>query len=670
MNDKIIKTIDNRATERRVQWAWDSLAVMSCMIAIATVSSLLVRAAGDQYPINATRVPVPWVPLGIAVGVLYFRGSNRWPGVLAGAIGTGLVVGGIPPLAAVVQGLSATVFALGIRALLRAWRVNAALERWQDPLLLWLAAAIGATAMGCVAGTAVLAAAGLQLDRAGHGMARALLDGNGHPIFRLPLVQFAACLSANWTSGIALVVPALPLLNSATWQQLGQRFPEVLVMALVLVGWSIAAFLPLPWVASLPLCLVALVLVTWSAMRFGAAVSSLIPLSLAIIESAAFIAGRGPLQARTQDAIWAVWTFILIISLLGMLITSLLAERDAAYRRQAMSETRYRVLFESSPRPLWVYDPTNLRILMVNEAAVRLYGYPREEFTDLRVWALDAADESSTTTPDRGATELDRGERRHRTRGGTIIEVELHTELIEFDGRSARLVFSDDVTDRNRLRGALLDAADRAGRQLGRELHDGLGQDLVALSLIARAETDRIGKGAAPELKTLALIESVALRAVENCRSITRGLSALAETGGDLYGALQRLPDRFPHDGAPSIAVTIEGGASIALPEGAQDHIFRIAQEAVTNAVKHADARRVDVVLRATEAAVRLTVRDDGMGLLTSLSQSGGLGRASMRHRASAIGALLYVSDAVGGGTEVRLDCPQHAKAREERGWG
>ena len=91
------------------------------------------------------------------------------------------------------------------------------------------------------------------------------------------------------------------------------------------------------------------------------------------------------------------------------------------------------------------------------------------------------------------------------------------------------------------MRGALLDAADHAERQLGRELHDGLGQDLVALSLIARAETDRMKRGGAPELDSLALIESLALRAVKNCRGITRGLSALTETGGDLYGALRRL---------------------------------------------------------------------------------------------------------------------------------
>ena len=67
MNDKVIDTSGNAVGERRWQWLWDSLALMGCMVAIATVSSLLVRAAGEPYPMNATRVPVPWVPLGIAV---------------------------------------------------------------------------------------------------------------------------------------------------------------------------------------------------------------------------------------------------------------------------------------------------------------------------------------------------------------------------------------------------------------------------------------------------------------------------------------------------------------------------------------------------------------------------------------------------------------------------
>ncbi len=187
------------------------------------------------------------------------------------------------------------------------------------------------------------------------------------------------------------------------------------------------------------------------------------------------------------------------------------------------------------------------------------------------------------------------------------------------------------------------------------------------LSLIARAENDRIQKGGMPEPKTLSLIESVALRAVTNCRGIARGLSALAETGGDLYGAFRRLPDRFRHSGPPAIVITIEGGAPLTLPEGAQDHIYRIVQEAITNAVKHADARRIDVVLKTAPNAIRLTVRDDGRGLPADFARRGGLGWASMHHRASAIGAHLYVTNSNDGGTEVRLEYGHVAVARGDR---
>jgi PAS domain S-box-containing protein len=643
---------------RRWQWAWDSLGLAGGMLIITTLSAAAVRASGDPWPIYATRLPLPWIPLGIAVGVLYFRGPSRWPGVFLGTIFAALAVGGIPPVAAVVQALSATGFSLGMRALLHAWKVNPALERWQDPLLLWTVALLGAAGMACFAGSAVVLAAGLQRSHIGYGVSRMLLDRNGYPLLRWPLLSFVASWTANWTSGIALVLPAMRLLHIRSWRHLSQRLREGVFMALVLAGWAVAAFLPLPWITTLPLFLVGLVLVIWSGMRFGGAVGSLIPFSLALIESGAFITGRGPLHSRPDEAIVAIWTFIFVISVLGMLITSLLAERDAAFRRQATSEMRYRVLFEASPQPQWVYDPTTLRILMVNEAALRLYGYSRAAFTALTLWYLDAGTPSHTSEPGVRETDLDVGERRHRTSDGTILEVALHSKPIEFDGRGARLVFSEDVTDRNRLRGALLDASDRAGRKLGQELHDGLGQDLVALSLLARAETVRLAKGGTADPQSLQFIESVALRAAENCRGIARGLSALTETGGDLAAAIRRLPERFGQ-GPPVITVTIDEDATLTLDEGAQDHIFRIAQEALTNAVKHAAALRIDVSLHILPTSVTLSVCDDGIGLPKNAARGIGLGGASMRHRASAIGANLQVVPASGGGTLVRLECVQ-----------
>ena len=120
----------------------------------------------------------------------------------------------------------------------------------------------------------VAIAAGLQPQRLGPGVARAMIDAHGLPIISKPLLRLAACWWANWTSGVALVVPALRLLNRANWPALDHRLRELVVIALSLVAWGIADFAPLPWVACLPLSIFALVLVTWSAIRFGGSLAA------------------------------------------------------------------------------------------------------------------------------------------------------------------------------------------------------------------------------------------------------------------------------------------------------------------------------------------------------------------------------------------------------------
>ena len=353
-----------------------------------------------------------------------------------------------------------------------------------------------------------------------------------------------------------------------------------------------------------------------------------------------------------------------MIAVLGQLITALLAERNTAARRQAASEARYRALFDSNPQPLWVQDPATLRILMANDAAVRHYGYTRQEFTGLLATDLEAHDEPGNE--DR--TLSDPNERMHLTRDGTLMTVELHSHPIEFDDRDAELMFSYDVTDRNRLRSALIYATDRAARKLGQELHDGLGQELVGLSLITRSQSARVGLGEAPDAGVLGMIDNIAQRAVLACRNIAHGLSALTDTGGNLAGALEKLPERFATEGGPAIRVVARNEVELTLPDAALDHIYRIAQEALANSLKHSRAGHVDIELDVTDTRADLTIRDDGVGLSRTAAQSRGLGLSSMRYRAAAIGARLYMVSTVGGGTEVRLECPQGVAANAARG--
>jgi PAS domain S-box-containing protein len=306
-----------------------------------------------------------------------------------------------------------------------------------------------------------------------------------------------------------------------------------------------------------------------------------------------------------------------------------------------------------------VYSPGNLRILIANEAALRLYGYTRKEFVTLRTTDLETGAESPAPPGRHPAGSFADGEHQHRTANGGVVSVDLHSEPIEVDGQAARLVFAEDVTERNRLRRAALDAADRATRQLGRELHDGLGQEIVALVMQIRNEVERLQRGESADVEALRLMEVVSLRALASCRNVARGLSALSETDGDLCRALRELPALFPHDGPPAITVTVTTARQLRLPIATRDHIYRITQEALTNAVKHAKAQGVDIHLEVGDSLVVLTVRDDGIGFSAESPTSGGVGLASMRHRADAIGGKLRFASTPGRGTEVRLECPQ-----------
>jgi PAS domain S-box-containing protein len=649
-------TTANDLRQSRWRWAWDSLALAVVIATIGPLELYVARLGGAYDPVFVNWLVLPWIPSGIAVAALLLRGVSRWPGVFVGEFAYTAIVGGAP----LVVLLGATVGTLGALAtytLLRLWRFNPSIERWRDPPQLWAAAAIGGLCISSAYAAGFLFTAWLDPTQLRPGYAAITLDASGHVTLSNALLDLATRWWVNVTAGVALLVPCVYACTRSGRRQLAVGRTELLAMSLILAAWIAIYMSSASPGARQPLSLVALLLVAWSAIRFGAGPTSFTTLAITFTVTAGYLLGIGPVHTRTTAALANVWTFILMTAVLGQLITALLAERNTAARRQAASEARYRALFDSNPQPLWVQDPATLRILMANDAAVRHYGYTRQEFTGLLATDLEAHDGPGNE----GRTLSDPNERVHRTRDGTLMTVELHSHPIEFDDRDAELMFSYDVTDRNRLRSALINATDRAARKLGQELHDGLGQELVGLSLITRSESARVERGDAPDAGVLGMIDHIAQRAVLACRNISHGLSALTETGGDLAGALEKLSARFAAEGGPAISVVASSEVELALPDAALDHIYRIAQEALTNALKHARARHVDIQLDVSKTRVVLTVRDDGVGLPRNTARGLGLGLSSMRYRAAAIGARLFVTSPTEGGTEVRLECPQDA---------
>jgi PAS domain S-box-containing protein len=130
-------------------------------------------------------------------------------------------------------------------------------------------------------------------------------------------------------------------------------------------------------------------------------------------------------------------------------LESLVAERTTELRK---SEQRYRLLFESNPQPMWVYDHRTLAFLAVNEATIRHYGYTREEFLAMTLADIRAAEDVpallDNLAQDREDFEEKSGPWRHRKKDGTRIIVEIANHTLDFDGRKAGLVLVTDVTER------------------------------------------------------------------------------------------------------------------------------------------------------------------------------------------------------------------------------
>jgi two-component system sensor histidine kinase UhpB len=204
---------------------------------------------------------------------------------------------------------------------------------------------------------------------------------------------------------------------------------------------------------------------------------------------------------------------------------------------------------------------------------------------------------------------------------------------------------------RDSARHALM-AQEAERRRIARELHDEVGQTLTGVMLQVEGLAGAIPDELRDQLEEL---RETARHGTEEVRRIVRQLrpEALEELG--LQSAMAALATSFAQQAGIAIDRRLEPG--LRLSQEQELVVYRVAQEALTNVVRHADATRVELELESTGEQTLLTVRDDGRGLAPgSLSSSNGI--RGMRERAMLIGASLTIDRPHGGGTEVRLSIP------------
>jgi PAS domain S-box-containing protein len=657
---------------RPATWRWNStwaggLVLFLSYVATASGTVWLVDQAAESS-LLAMSIAAPWLAVGIGVIGLMLGGLKLWPAVFAGSWVVWGVIVGDPPLSVTFDAAAEAGSIALIAHLLSVWGFHRSFDRLRDPFILLAAATLGRVLDAALDMTSAFVFGRLAPATMAPFYRRIMTDAAGNfPALTPELISNAVHWSVNCIAGIMLLVP-LASARREDLQKWYRRQPtSLLALVLALLAWSTAA-MTLPMAGAQPLLITALMLVAWAAVRFGPPAAAFATLSMSVVVTTGVVMRLGPLASSTMDTIGLQWGFIALLALTGLSLTALLAERRHDLEQLRSVAERYRRLFKSNPSPLWVAEPNGGRILMVNDEAVRRYGFSEAEFLAMRVADL-SADPRTDEVAVSGADSDDAATRmvRHRTRAGSLIDVHLLSTIIELDGRPAELCYAMDVTDRFELRSRMLASVDLERGRLAQELHDGLGQVLTGLSLGARAAMTRSSRAADIDRTFIDFLLNSTAEAVRLCRQLTRGVSPLHDANGDLLEALRRLSHTVSPASGPHLEIEIKSLAPLYLSLERSEHLYRLAQEAVTNALKHAHAAHIRVRILVTAETVQVCIEDDGVGIGVVTHESSGFGLRSMRLRAAAVGATVEVLAKADGGTLVRCECLQRERSDSSR---
>ncbi len=215
-----------------------------------------------------------------------------------------------------------------------------------------------------------------------------------------------------------------------------------------------------------------------------------------------------------------------------------------------------------------------------------------------------------------------------------------------------------DETEKKFLEHALLDSGEREQRRIGQELHEQLAQQLVGAAFGARALNKELAAADSPSAARAEALVRIINDAVVRTRNMARSINPIEIDSAGLMSALRELAERSPAH--PRVDLICEkevlvSNAKVAL------HAFRIAQEALTNALRHGHANHITICLSEKPGEVILSVQDDGRGISSQPARDVGIGIGIMNYRARSIRGNLVIETHPGTGTTVTCIFPNPA---------
>lgn len=306
------------------------------------------------------------------------------------------------------------------------------------------------------------------------------------------------------------------------------------------------------------------------------------------------------------------------------------------------------------------------RIVLFNPAAEQMFGYraeqmlgqPLDKLIPMRMRHAHSSHvqkfgNTGTTSRRMGALGTIFGLRADNSE----FPIEASISHVDNGGQKLFTVILRDITERKRLEAAVTAAAEDERGRIARDLHDGLGQQLGGALFLSDLLQRDLKKRTAPEGDRAAQVHSLVVEALNQTRELARGLYPVPTEPDGLMTALQNLADRVARD--RKLECTFECNSIVLIPDPTTaTHLYRIAQEAINNALKHSGSQRIEIQLSRTNGKIELSVRDFGAGLPSDKTATG-LGMQTMRHRADTIGAHLILNNAPEGGALVTCSLHQ-----------
>jgi PAS domain S-box-containing protein len=207
----------------------------------------------------------------------------------------------------------------------------------------------------------------------------------------------------------------------------------------------------------------------------------------------------------------------------------------------------------------------------------------------------------------------------------------------------------------------VLQALSHEQYRIGNDLHDGLGQELTGIALMLRGLAGRLTSEYPPLLPEVEGITRLVNNAIESTRSLARGLSPVNLERGGLQDALDGMALNASELYGVNVVFTHRQSSQQPLNAELANHLYRIAQEAVRNAVRHGKARSIRLHLSSARAKVKLSITDDGVGMPPDAMDAAGMGLKIMCYRARILGGDVSFESVEPSGTRVICECPLEA---------